>query len=81
MGKENHDTLSLPLHLPSVYLLLSAVGIATRNGLDDKGVGVRVPVGSRIFSSPCHPDSFWAHPTSCTVGTGGSFPGNKAARA
>jgi hypothetical protein len=28
----------------------SAVGIATAYGLDDGGVGVRVPVGSRIFS-------------------------------
>jgi hypothetical protein len=27
----------------------SAVGIATGYGLDDRGVGVRVPVGSRIF--------------------------------
>jgi hypothetical protein len=30
----------------------SVVGIATSYGLDDRGVGVRVPVGSRIFSSP-----------------------------
>jgi hypothetical protein len=34
----------------------SAVGIATGYGLDDRGVGVRVPVGSRIFSSPRRPD-------------------------
>jgi hypothetical protein len=34
----------------------SAVGIATGYGLDDQGVGVRVPVGSRIFSSPRRPD-------------------------
>jgi hypothetical protein len=34
----------------------SIVGIATGYGLDDQGVGVRVPVGARIFSSPCHPD-------------------------
>jgi hypothetical protein len=30
----------------------SSVGIATGYGLDDRGVEVRVPVGSRIFSSP-----------------------------
>jgi hypothetical protein len=36
----------------------SAVGIATGYGLDDRGVGVRVPVGSRIFSSPRRPDWF-----------------------
>jgi glutamine synthetase len=29
----------------------SVVGIAIAYGLDDRGVGVRVPVGSRIFSS------------------------------
>jgi hypothetical protein len=34
----------------------SSVGIATGYGLDDRGVGVRVPVGSTIFSSPQHPD-------------------------
>jgi glutamine synthetase len=34
----------------------SVVGIATSYGLDDRGVGVRVPVGSRIFSSPNRPD-------------------------
>jgi hypothetical protein len=37
----------------------SAVGIATGYGLDDRGVGVRVPVGSRIFSSPRRPDRLW----------------------
>jgi hypothetical protein len=34
----------------------SVVGIATSYGLDDRGVGVRVPVGSRIFSFPDRPD-------------------------
>jgi hypothetical protein len=34
----------------------SVVGIATTYGLDDRVVGVRVPVGSRIFSSPNRPD-------------------------
>jgi hypothetical protein len=34
----------------------SEVGIATSYGLDDRGVGVRVPVGSGIFSSPNCPD-------------------------
>jgi hypothetical protein len=33
-----------------------AVGIAVGYGLDDRGVGVLVPLGSRIFSSPCCPD-------------------------
>jgi hypothetical protein len=34
----------------------SVVSIATSYGLDDRGVGVRVPVGPRIFSSPNRPD-------------------------
>jgi hypothetical protein len=36
----------------------SVVGIATCYGLDDRGVGVGVPIGSRIFSSPNRPDRF-----------------------
>jgi hypothetical protein len=35
------------------------VDMATGYGLDDRGVGVRVPVGSRIFSSPRRPDRLW----------------------
>jgi hypothetical protein len=34
----------------------STVGIETGYGLYDLGVGVQVPVGSRIFTSPHHPD-------------------------
>jgi hypothetical protein len=37
----------------------SVVGIATGYELDDRGVGVRVPVESRIFSSPRRPDLLW----------------------
>jgi hypothetical protein len=33
----------------------SSVGIATGYGLDDRGVGVRVPVGSGIFSTSSRP--------------------------
>jgi hypothetical protein len=43
------------------FLINSPVraGIATGYGLDDWEVGVRVPVGSRIFTSPCCPDRLW----------------------
>jgi hypothetical protein len=41
----------------------SAVGVATGYGLDDRGVGVPVPVGSRIFSSPHRPDGIWSKPS------------------
>jgi hypothetical protein len=37
----------------------NVVGTATDYGLDNWGVGVWVPLGSRIFSSPCHPDQLW----------------------
>jgi hypothetical protein len=47
-------------HFRSVYVNRgsrdSSVGMATSYGLDDGGVGVRVPVGSRIFTSPNRPD-------------------------
>jgi hypothetical protein len=53
------------------------VGIATGFGLDHREVGVRVPVGLRIFISPSPPDRLWGHPTSYTMGTWSSFPGVK----
>jgi hypothetical protein len=34
----------------------SVVGIATGYGLDDRGVGFRVQLASRILSSPLRPD-------------------------
>jgi hypothetical protein len=40
----------------------SVVGIATGYGLDDLGVGVGVPVGSRIFTFPFRPDRLWGPP-------------------
>jgi hypothetical protein len=56
----------------------SAVGIATGYGLDDWGIGVRVPVGSRIFSSPCSPDCFWGPPNFLSNGYRRAFsPGIK----
>jgi hypothetical protein len=37
----------------------SAVCIVTSYWLNDRGVGVRVAVGSRIFISPYRPDRLW----------------------
>jgi hypothetical protein len=59
----------------------SAVGIATGYGLDDGGVGLRVSVGSRMFSFPRRSYRLWGHPASYPMGTGVSFPGGKAAGA
>jgi hypothetical protein len=53
----------------------SSVGIATDYGLDDRGVAVRVPVGSRIFSSPCRLDRLWGPPNLLPMGTGGKAVG------
>jgi hypothetical protein len=53
------------------------VGIATGYGLDDRGVGVWVPIGPRIFSSP-RPDRLWGLPNLYPMGTGALFPEGKA---
>jgi hypothetical protein len=56
----------------------SVVGIANGYGLDDRGVGVRVPVESRIFS-PRSPDRLWGPPSLLSDGYLGLFPQVKAA--
>jgi hypothetical protein len=35
---------------------------------DDRGVGVRVPVGYRIFSSPYRPERLWGSPSILRIG-------------
>jgi hypothetical protein len=48
-------------------------------GLDDRAIGVRSPARAKDFSSSlCVQTGSGAHPASCTMGTGGPFPGGKA---
>jgi hypothetical protein len=45
-------------------------------GLDDQAVEVRSPVGAKDFSYSLFVQTgSGAHPASCTMGTGGPFPG------
>jgi hypothetical protein len=57
----------MPIRINAVLWMLlswdSAVGIATSYGLDIKWIGVPVPVGARIFSSPSRPDWLWDSPS------------------
>jgi hypothetical protein len=74
-------------HMTAIVILLivlyykgsrdSAVGIATGYGLGDGEVGVRVPVRSRIFTSPFRPDRLWGSPNLLYSGYRGLFPGSK----
>jgi hypothetical protein len=67
--------------LPGPYTRsrVSSVSIASDYGLDDRAIGVRSPAGAKDFSSSvCVQTGSGAHPTSCTMGTEGPFPGGKA---
>jgi hypothetical protein len=57
----------------------SSVGMATSYGLDDKGIGVGIPVGARFFSYPCRPEQFWGPPSLLSMDIGVYFPRDKAA--
>jgi hypothetical protein len=59
---------NLKIRYPVTFVFLTAltmfssVGIAVGCGLDDRGVNIRVPVGSTIFTSPYRPDRLWGPP-------------------
>jgi hypothetical protein len=57
----------------------SSVSTVSGYGLDDRAIGVRSRAGAQEFSSLlCVQTGSGAHPASCTMGTGGPFPGGKA---
>jgi hypothetical protein len=57
----------------------SSGSIVSDYGLDELAIGVRSPSETKDFScSLCVQTSSGAHPASCTMGTGGPFPGGKA---
>jgi hypothetical protein len=57
----------------------SSVSIVSGYGLDDRTIEVRSLAGAKDFSSNlCVQTGSGAHPASCTMGTGGPFPGDKA---
>jgi hypothetical protein len=57
----------------------SSGSIVSDYGLDDRAIGFDPRQGQRIFplASVSRP-ALGAHPASCTMGTGGPFPGSKA---
>jgi hypothetical protein len=59
----------------------SSVSIVSDYGLDDRAIGFRSPAGAKNFSfNLCVQTGSGAHPASCTMGTGGTFPGAKRGR-
>jgi hypothetical protein len=56
-----------------------AQSVVSDYGLDDRAIGVRSPAEAKNFSSIlCVQTGSGAHPASCTMGTGGPYPGGKA---
>jgi hypothetical protein len=57
---------------------VSSGSIVCDYGLDDRAIEVRSPAGAKDFSyNLCVQTGSGVHPASCTMGTGGPFPGGK----
>jgi hypothetical protein len=58
---------------------VSSGSIVSDYRLDDRAIGVRSPAEVKDFSSNlCVQTGSGTHPASCTMGTGGPFPGGKS---
>jgi hypothetical protein len=58
---------------------VSSGSIVSDYGLDNWAIGVQSSAGAKDFSSSlCVQTGSGARPASCTMGTGGPFPGGKA---
>jgi hypothetical protein len=67
------------VHTPNCWSRVSSVSIVSDYGLDDREIWVRSPAGAEDFSSIlCVQTGSGVHPASCTIGTGGPFPGGTA---
>jgi hypothetical protein len=76
--------LSIYLFILLLYYLLgsrgSSVSIVSDYGRDDRPIDVRSPAEAKDFSSSlCVQTGSGTHPASCSMGTGGPFPGGKSA--
>jgi hypothetical protein len=75
-------TVRFVLILWNIRIRGSSVSIVSDYGLDDRTIEVRCPVEANNFSyNLCVQTGSGAHPASCTIGTGGHFPGVKRAGA
>jgi hypothetical protein len=58
---------------------VSSGSIVSDYRLNDRAIGVRSPAGAKdFFTILCVQTGSGAQPASCTMGTGGPFPGGKA---
>jgi hypothetical protein len=82
LKRNPHISFSLQACLKCFPILHSAVVVSpfpSEIGLDDRRIGVGVPVGSRIFTSSRRPDRLWGLRNILSNGYGGLFPGGKEA--